>query len=441
MRFIIGTGGCGFQRISHIMGSLGQKPNYKISPRKMQNSFEIGYNNFIGNKLNNNHEILIGPFYLKHLKSIITPSTKIICLKGDKEKTVNSLMVHFGFRNPLIKDRSNYSRYNLDFFDDYYGMDNLESINHYYEDYYSEVEKLKTEYPNNILIVTPKNYFEDEDTQKEVNTFLGVNGIVMNDIYKLKDEVKITTSLHGGLGNNLFQMIEALVFAEINDLPEPEFKTWDCGLLPSCNNSDTILGGHGGTWEDFNNSFKNIKFSEPAVADFDTKFIVNDMFDFKILHKYRDIILEKFKPSEDIVNYVNEKYSNILVDSSSLHIRTWNSKGDVHDMPLKDDYYVKSLSEIESKNIIVFTDNIKNCRSTLNSLMNQFPNKSFHLINENQFVSLFMISMCENNIVNISTFSFWGAYLNKNQPNNVTTVPSNFGHLPNMLCFDEWVKI
>jgi hypothetical protein len=443
MRIIIGTGGCGFQRINTLLNTLGQGTSFKIMPRKMQNSFEIDYGKFIDEKLSNPNGILIGSFYLKNLENTITnkPNVRVLCLRGDKEKTVESLMIHWGFRNPLIKDRSKYSRYNLNFFDDYSGMDNRESICKYYDEYYSEVERLQNLFPNIIKVINSKDYFDNEEIQRDANIFINVNGSVIETKYSVKDSGVVTTSLHGGLGNNLFQIIEPLVFAEINGLSEPEFKTWDCSLLPVCNNSDIILGGHGGSWENFNNAFKNVTFTETETADFDTKFVINDMFDFQILHKYRNIIIDKFEPSEQMVSYITKKHGHLLKDSCSLHIRTWNSKGDVHDMPLKGDYYVKALAEIENKNILVFTDSIKHCKETLHSLMGQYPDKEFHLIDEDQFVSLFMIAMCENNIVNISTFSFWGAYLNKKQPNNKTVVPSNFGHPPNMLCYDEWIKV
>ena len=51
-----------------------------------------------------------------------------------------------------------------------------------------------------------------------------------------------------------------------------------------------------------------------------------------------------------------------------------------------------------------------------------------------------MISMCDKNIVNISTFSFWGAFLNKKQNNNII-IPHNFGHEPNMLGDINWIKV
>jgi len=442
MRLIIGTGGCGFQRITQIMNRLGNNTIYKINPVKMQNSFEIDYNSFIGKSLGNNGSILVGHFYLNYIENIINgnPNAKILCLKGDKDKTVNSLKMHFGFRNPLIKVRGNYSRYNLNFFDDYSSYDNETALNLYYDNYYTKIEELKNQYPSNIIIVSSKAYFENAIIQEESNAFMNVNGVIIEDKYKIKDEITITASLHGGLGNNLFQMIEPLVFCELNNLPEPTFKTWDCGELPLSNNADVILGGHGGTWEDFSNSFKNVNFTAPDKADFDTKFMINDMFDFGILNKHRDIILDKFKPSDSMVNYIFEKYDHILNDSCSLHIRTWSSKGDVHSMPLDTSYYQKALSIVDSKNILVFTDNITNCRAFLDPLINTFSDKVFHLIDENQFVSLFMISMCDKNITNISTFSFWAAYLNKNQNNNII-IPNNFGHGPNMLGDINWIRV
>jgi hypothetical protein len=442
MRLIIGTGGCGFQRINQIMNRLGHPTSFKVNPVKMQNSSQVNFETFIKSKLNNTNEILIGHFYIDYIKGIIlnNPSSKIICLKGNRERTINSLFLHFGFRNPLISNRGNYSRYNLNFFKDYSTYESKQSLESYYDDYYNEIETLKKEFENNIIIVDSEKYFHEFDYQENVNSFLNVHGAITEEKYQIKDNYDITCSLHGGLGNNLFQMIEPLIFCHINGLPSPTFNSWDCVDLPKCNNSDIILGGHGGTWKDFSNSFKNLTFTDTKIASFDTKFMINDMFDFGVLNKYRDIILNKFEPSDEILKYIFEKYENIFIDSCSLHIRTWTSLGDVHSMPLDNSYYEKSLSIINSKNVLVFTDNIINCQPILNYLSNKFTDKNFKIIDENQFISLFMISMCEKNIVNISTFSFWGAFLNKNQNNNII-IPNNFGHGPNMVGELNWIKI
>lgn len=442
MKIILGTGACGFQRVNHLLNTLGYPTSFKISPIKMQNSFEIDYNSFILNKLQNNQEILIGHFYIDYVEDIIAkvPSSRILCLKGDRDKTIDSLFVHFGFRNPFIKSRDEYSRYNLDFFKYYPNCSSREALSNYYDDYYLTIDKLISKFPNNILLVDSVSYFENFNYQQIANNFLEIQSASIIDEYKISNSYDITTSLHGGLGNNLFQIIEPLIFCEINNLPTPTFNTWSCDNLPQCNNSDKILGGHGGTWEDFNNAFRNIVFTEPKIANFDTKFMINDMFDFGILTKYRDLILEKLTPSEKILDYIKDKYNTLFKDSCSLHIRTWTSKGDVHSMPLPGDYYERALSIVDSKNVLVFTDNIQNSYNILNPLIEKFPNKKFHMIEEDQFTSLFMISMCDRNIVNISTFSFWGAFLNKKQDSNII-IPSNFGHEPNMLGNVNWIKI
>jgi len=145
MRLIIGSGSCGFQRVNQIMNRLGNSTVFKVNPVKMQNSFEIDYNTFIGRTLGNQQSILIGHFYINHIESIIqgNPNTKILCLKGDKDKTIESLKIHFGFRNPLTKNRGEYSRYNLNFFNDYSTYDNETSLNLYYDNYYTKIEELK----------------------------------------------------------------------------------------------------------------------------------------------------------------------------------------------------------------------------------------------------------------------------------------------------------
>ena len=62
MRLIIGSGACGFQRVNQIINRLGNSTVFKINPVKMQNSFEVDYNTFIGRTLGNQQPILIGHF-------------------------------------------------------------------------------------------------------------------------------------------------------------------------------------------------------------------------------------------------------------------------------------------------------------------------------------------------------------------------------------------
>ena len=76
------------------------------------------------------------------------------------------------------------------------------------------------------------------------------------------NNLSITTSLHGGLGNNLFQMAEVLSFCKNHNLIEPFFGTWDLwdggGKYPPPYNADRFLGGHDGSHEQIEYTFPDL---------------------------------------------------------------------------------------------------------------------------------------------------------------------------------------
>ena len=58
---------------------------------------------------------------------------------------------------------------------------------------------------------------------------------------------------------------------------------------------------------------------------------------------------------------------------------------------------------------LVFSDDIEWCKENLSKL-----NVNIHFIEGNEnIIDLFTMSMCDNNICSASSFSWWGAYLNK----------------------------
>ena len=50
-------------------------------------------------------------------------------------------------------------------------------------------------------------------------------------------------------------------------------------------NSDRLLGGHDGTHEDIKKTFPNLDWRDDLIADFDTKFMINDMFRFGVAER------------------------------------------------------------------------------------------------------------------------------------------------------------
>ena len=103
-------------------------------------------------------------------------------------------------------------------------------------------------------------------------------------------------------------------------------------------------------------------------------------------------------------------------NSVSVHIR----KGDYINskmINLTIDYYKIAKSIIESKinnpKYLIFTDD----KEAISDYLKIFGN-SLVIVEGNQgnknYRDMQLMSMCKHNIIANSTFSFWGAYLNKN---------------------------
>jgi hypothetical protein len=61
-------------------------------------------------------------------------------------------------------------------------------------------------------------------------------------------------------------------------------------------------------------------------------------------------------------------------------------------------------------------------------------------IDEDPYISIHMMGMCDKHILSNSTLSFWGAYLDKKQENEHTYIhPSFFDlHPHSMIPYNKW---
>lgn len=144
----------------------------------------------------------------------------------------------------------------------------------------------------------------------------------------------------------------------------------------------------------------------------------------KYFSAYREELLSDFKFPEITesanVNYVKQINNS---NSVSVHIR----KGDYINsgmLNLTIEYYdmAKKIIEerIENPEYFIFTDD-KNAISEYLKLFDHYTviegNKG-----EQSFRDMQLMSLCKHNIIPNSTFSFWGAYLNKN-PDKIVVAP------------------
>jgi hypothetical protein len=108
------------------------------------------------------------------------------------------------------------------------------------------------------------------------------------------------------------------------------------------------------------------------------------------------------------------KYPGIA-DSCFLHVRGGDYVGHwLHDVGLGKRYYPSAIQSMKDAGITrfsVFTNDRDYCLS-----QGVLKDLDYEFIDENEIDSLYLMSQCKAGIMANSSFSWWGAYLNPNRP-------------------------
>ena len=155
----------------------------------------------------------------------------------------------------------------------------------------------------------------------------------------------------------------------------------------------------------------------------------------------RNKILNLFSPLSTDLEYIKSKYQPYLDNPLiSLHVR----RGDYLKFPevhptCNIKYYKNALSEFPSKlKVLIFSDDVDWCKQN-------FSGDRFIFIQEKDYISLHLMSLCTYNIIANSSFSWWGAWLNSS-PNKVAIAPkqwfgSKASHDPKDLIPKTWITL
>jgi hypothetical protein len=258
---------------------------------------------------------------------------------------------------------------------------------------------------------------------------------------------KITVRLGGGLGNMLFQIATAYAVS-IRD--NKEF---------ICSRNE-INSAHGEYTNYLNNFFKNltiidnlnvrdyhgeINFSYNKIPEYNVDIILLGYFQSeKYFKDYRNEILKYFEIDDETNIYLNEKYGDLLkLKTCSLHIRRGDYLGQQEFHPVLDiEYYKNSISHFdEDTHFLIFSNDLEWCENNLDFI----KNKTYIKGNQN-YQDLYLMKLCDNNIIANSSFSWWGAWLNENENKVVISPKLWFGHkysnlnTSDIYC-ENWLKI
>lgn len=140
---------------------------------------------------------------------------------------------------------------------------------------------------------------------------------------------------------------------------------------------------------------------------------------------HKNEVLELFEIDENTNSYLLETYGDILSqDTCSIHVRRGDYLSLPNHHPIQEiDYYKKSVKIIgEDKFFLIFSDDIKWCEKNFDFVKNKI-----FISNNLDYQDLYLMSMCKNNIIANSTFSWWGSWLNKNKNKKVISPKKWFG--------------
>ena len=290
----------------------------------------------------------------------------------------------------------------------------------------------------------------------------------------------ITCKLMGGLGNQLFQIFTTLSYA---------IKSGNVFIF----SDDTILGVGDNIrptyWETFllklkpftRNmfpKFKVIKEKDFTYNDIDLTEIKNqDVLLYGYFQSYK-YFQNEFNTICKLINLVEiknkllqnrlEEYaytSGFLYHTVSMHFRLGDYKKLQEYHPLMTyEYYEKALEHIilesgliqnkliqskKTMNVLYFCEeeDIIDVLEMIDRMKEKFPTINFVRCSNDleDWEQMLLMSLCKNNIIANSSFSWWGAYFNFNQDKIVCYPSKWFGpsldHNTKDMCPDEWIAI
>ena len=166
---------------------------------------------------------------------------------------------------------------------------------------------------------------------------------------------------------------------------------------------------------------------------------------YEYLVGIEDILMNDFK-FKDGLSEKNKEYLKKISESCSVSIHVRRGDFVKYGYSLTtEEYYLKAIETIKNKTddpvFFVFSNDHDYCRSLFEGKIR------YEIVEGNDdrdsFRDMQLMSNCKHNIIANSTFSFWGAYLNKNPGKIVIAPNSGVGVTEHNIPFacPEWTKI
>lgn len=155
--------------------------------------------------------------------------------------------------------------------------------------------------------------------------------------------------------------------------------------------------------------------------------VLSDISNYKNFHHNRELIFEIYNFTDDI-KIQGDSYLNSIRDENEEIISVHFRRGDylrISSLNLTLDYYKEASTVIEEKlkykkiKYLCFSNDIEWVRQN-------FIRENIEYCNlNNRYVELYIQTICDHNIIANSSYSWWGAYLNKSKQ-KITICPMKY---------------
>ncbi len=243
----------------------------------------------------------------------------------------------------------------------------------------------------------------------------------------------VICNFKGGLGNQLFQIATTLAVADDNNDEAVffSFSNLQQGKQPT-NYLDNLYKKL--TFNDnvvSKNIYSELNFSYNKIP-YQENLCLNGYFQSeKYFKHHRQIILDKFYHYD---YSMESKYNKLFghEETVSIHVRRGDYQtiivnGEQYHPPCELNYYQSALEHFSDKEykFLVFSDDIEWCKQVFDDDFN-------FIEGEEDYVDLLLMARCKHNIIANSSFSWWGAWLNRNNNKRVIAPKKWFGSVANL---------
>ncbi len=144
----------------------------------------------------------------------------------------------------------------------------------------------------------------------------------------------------------------------------------------------------------------------------------------KYFVRHRSEILALFHPHTTIETYLQKKFGNLLRHpcTVSVHMRSYFKEDpEQHLYPFYGRAFIEKAMALfpQDSLFLVFSNDMALCKKELMGI----PREVVFIEGEPYYHDLYLMSMCQHNIIGNSSFSWWAAYLNPHPEKIVVTPP------------------